>query len=168
MYLTISFMSNPPEYSDIEEVRNSVLALDTRVTNAINGGSLAPPVSYNVLLSPYTDSEEGTSVSANEFYHEYKRTTEYSRVWSNTYKVPQRGKLTASLSAAVVAYDGKINSVGLDVLNTAGSVILVASPNGTTDLSSLAGQTVKLRFKCTNTIHIAFRATFSVLTISNK
>lgn len=152
----------------MESLNNSLSALDTRVTNAINGGSLAPPVSYNVLLSPYTDSEEGTDVSANQFYHQYKRTSEYYRVWNNSYKVPQRAKLIANLSAAVVAYSGSIKSVGLDVLNTAGSVVLVANPSGTTDLSSLAGQTVKLRFTCTNSIHIGFKATFSSLTITNS
>ena len=39
----------------IQMLKNDLSVLDTRVTNAINGGSLAPPFSYNWINSPYTN-----------------------------------------------------------------------------------------------------------------
>ena len=39
-----------------QELQNALAALDTRVTNAINGGDLAPKVTIDLLNAPYTDS----------------------------------------------------------------------------------------------------------------
>ena len=36
-----------------QELQNALAALDTRVTNAINGGDLAPKVTIDLLNAPY-------------------------------------------------------------------------------------------------------------------
>ena len=55
-------MSNPPEYSEIQDLNNGLNALDTRVTNAINGGDLAAPYEIEMLYQPYTDSYPNLNV----------------------------------------------------------------------------------------------------------
>lgn len=160
----------------MESLNNSLSALDTRVTNAINGGSLAPPVSYNVLLSPYTDrlyySSDGKTYSsapdnatASKYYHSYVRDDMYNRVWNNTYKVPQKGKLIANISMSAPS---GVSNKKLEVLSTSNAVLLNANLNGTTDLSSLAGQTVKFRASCTFGYHQAITITYNSLTLTNN
>ena len=43
-------------YSDIQDLRNDLSALDTRVTNAINDGDLSAPFEMNFLITPYQNS----------------------------------------------------------------------------------------------------------------
>lgn len=43
-------------YSEFQDQRNTLAALDTRVTNAITGGNLAAPFTYDVKNSSYTDN----------------------------------------------------------------------------------------------------------------
>ena len=49
-------------YSDIQKLQNDLSALDTRVTNAINGGDLAAPYEIEMLYQPYTDSYPNLNV----------------------------------------------------------------------------------------------------------
>ncbi len=161
-------------YSDIQDLRNGLSTLDTRVTNAITGGSLAPPVSYNVLLSTYTDrlywSSNGVTYSgapseatASKYYHSYVRDDMYNRTWDNSYKVPSKAKLISNISMS-----SNLANKKLEVLSTSNAVLLNANINGTTDLSSLVGQTVKFRVSCSFEIHQAITVTYNSLTITNR
>ena len=144
------------------------------MTNAITGGSLAPPVSYNVLLSTYTDrlywSSNGVTYSgapreatASKYYHSYVRDDMYNRTWDNSYKVPSKAKLISNISMS-----SNLANKKLEVLSTSNAVLLNANINGTTDLSSLVGQTVKFRVSCSFEIHQAITVTYNSLTITNR
>lgn len=58
----LDFIKISPEYSDIQKLQNDLSALDTRVTNAINGGDLAAPYEIEMLYQPYTDSYPNLNV----------------------------------------------------------------------------------------------------------
>lgn len=163
-------------YSDIEKVCNRLSALDTRVTNAITGGFLAAPYSYNVLNYPYSEGGidgqnnamqiKATSATSAQIYGAAGggTTVSYWRQWSNSFKIT--GRPTVSWNTSY-ASNGNLLSSTLQVLEAStGAILLQTSNNASLDLSSLQGKNVK--FKQVFTMDWIGTFTFSKLLLVNK
>lgn len=139
-------------YSEIEGLNNSLLALDTRVTNAITGGSLAAPYSYNVLNYPYSEGGvdgqgypptiSGSSANSVNVFGAvgsgiYQT---YYRLWNQSFKVI--GKPTVSWNTGG---NRDITTKTLQVLDASTGAILLHTTGASLDLSSLQGKTVKFK-----------------------
>ena len=140
------------EYSEIEGLNNSLLALDTRVTNAITGGSLAAPYSYNVLNYPYSEGGvdgqgypptiSGSSANSVNVFGAvgsgiYQT---YYRQWNQSFKII--GKPTVSWNTSG---NRDITTKTLQVLDASTGAILLHTTGASLDLSSLQGKTVKFK-----------------------
>lgn len=55
---------------EIQNLQNSLVALNTKVDNAISGGSLAPPFTLNLLQTPYTVYSVGADYNGGWHYPE--------------------------------------------------------------------------------------------------
>ena len=158
-------------YSDIQDLQNGLSALDTRVTNAINGGDLAAPFEMNFLITPYSNSitnvENSVTLDANTAnklqytaYATYNNETgdydaKVTRTYNTAVKIPDnKCILTFSGSCLVRSGYGEHidNNLKVEVLNSAGSKLMETSAINSTanttvqlSLASLKGQTVKLR-----------------------
>lgn len=137
----------------MQDLKNGLSALDTRVTNAINGGDLAPPFEYNYLISSFTTTSDwGVAVTADTasaltFYdrgHPSTGTTYgMARTWPVKVDIKRNYKLTVNISAPV-------NGPVIELLNASGAVVVaISNLNSTTDLSQFAGQTLYPRFRGT-------------------
>ena len=176
MYPTISVVSNTGLYSEItglnlkdQELQNALSALDTRVTNAINGGDLAPPFEYNYLISNYITNKDGGIVttadtaSAWTFYDTGHPSTgtKYgmARTWPTQTAIKRNYKLVVNISAPV-------NGPVIELLNASGAaVVTISNLNSTTDLSQFAGQTLYPRFRGTYGYNNGARRTINFNTL---
>lgn len=158
-------------YSDIQNLQNDLSALDTRVTNAINGGDLSAPFEMNFLITPYSNSisnvENSATLDANTAnklqytaYATYNNETgdydaKITRTYSTAVKIPD-SKCILTFSGACLVRSGYAehidNNLKVEVLNSAGSKLAETSAINSTgnttvqlSLESLKGQTVKLR-----------------------
>lgn len=158
-------------YSDIQDLQNGLSALDTRVTNAINGGDLAAPFEMNFLITPYSNSitnvENSVTLDANTAnklqytaYATYNNETgdydaKVTRTYSTAVKIPDN-KCILTFSGSCLVRSGYAehidNNLKVEVLNSAGSKLMETSAINSTanttvqlSLASLKGQTVKLR-----------------------
>lgn len=161
-------------YSEIEGLNNSLLALDTRVTNAITGGSLAAPYSYNVLNYPYSEGgvdgqgypptisgSSATSVSVYGAVGSGIYQT-YYRQWTSGFKIT--GKPTVAWNTSG---NRDIKTKTLQVLDASTGAILLHTTGASLDLSSLQGKTVK--FKQIFTLGwSSVTLTFNSLSLVNK
>ena len=163
------FIKNCPEYSDIQDLTNGLSALDTRVTNAINGGDLAPPFEYNYLISNYITNKDGGIVttadtaSAWTFYDTGHPSTgtKYgmARTWPTQTAIKRNYKLVVNISAPV-------NGPVIELLNASGAaVVTISNLNSTTDLSQFAGQTLYPRFRGTYGYNNGARRTINFNTL---
>ncbi|MEY8525016.1 hypothetical protein AALA90_18600 [Lachnospiraceae bacterium 38-10] len=152
-------------------MNNGLSALDTRVTNAINGGDLAAPFELNFLIIPYSNSisnvENSVTLDANTAnklqytaYATYNNETgdydaKITRTYSTTVKIPDN-KCILTFSGACLVRSGYAehidNNLKVEVLNSAGAKLVETSAINSTanttvqlSLASLKGQTVKLR-----------------------
>ena len=160
-----------PEYSEIQDLNNGLSALDTRVTNAINGGDLAAPFEMNFLITSYQNSianvENSMTLDANTAnklqytaYATYNNETgdydaKITRTYSTAVKIPDN-KCILTFSGACLVRSGYAehidNNLKVEVLNSAGAKLAETSAINSTanttvqlSLASLKGQTVKLR-----------------------
>lgn len=160
-------------YSEIQDLNNGLAALDTRVTNAINGGDLAAPFEMDFLITPYSSSYVRESSSSKAVldvntatklqytsYAEYLEETggynaKITRAYSTAVKIPDN-KCILTFSGACLVRSGYAehidNNLKVEVLNSAGSKLAETSAINSTanttvqlSLASLKGQTVKLR-----------------------
>ena len=185
-------------YSDMQDLRNDLSALDTRVTNAINGGDLSAPFEMDFLITPYSSSYVRESSSSKAVldvntatklqytsYAEYLEETggynaKITRAYSTAVKIPDnKCILTCSGSCLVRSGYGEHidNNLKVEVLNSAGSKLMETSAINSTanttvqlSLASLKGQTVKLRVSMISNGY-PWRPrgfTISKLSISNK
>ena len=156
-------------YSDIQDLTNGLSALDTRVTNAINGGDLAPPFEYNYLISNYITNKDGGIVttadtaSAWTFYDTGHPSTgtKYgmARTWPTQTAIKRNYKLVVNISAPV-------NGPVIELLNASGAaVVTISNLNSTTDLSQFAGQTLYPRFRGTYGYNNGARRTINFNTL---
>ena len=163
------FYKISPEYSDIQDLTNGLSALDTRVTNAINGGDLAPPFEYNYLISNYITNKDGGIVttadtaSAWTFYDTGHPSTgtKYgmARTWPTQTAIKRNYKLVVNISAPV-------NGPVIELLNASGAaVVTISNLNSTTDLSQFAGQTLYPRFRGTYGYNNGARRTINFNTL---
>lgn len=166
----------------IQENTNHISALDTRVTNAINGGSLVAPFSENLLLYPYTNivthsggdvtiANNGTNGFSYNFNNgTYSRTNTIGRKWNKGVRVDTKSKLNFSFT--LTGTNASDATPLIQVVNSGGSVLLQQSSySGTISLSSLNGQTVFIQIQCTcYRTGVAGLATFtfSRIEITNK
>ncbi len=152
-----------------QELQNALAALDTRVTNAINGGDLAPPFEYNYLISNYITNKDGGIVttadtaSAWTFYDTGHPSTgtKYgmARTWPTQTAIKRNYKLVVNISAPV---SGPI----IELLNASGAaVVTISNLNSTTDLSQFAGQTLYPRFRGTYGYNNGARRTINFNTL---
>lgn len=152
-----------------QELQNALAALDTRVTNAINGGDLAPPFEYNYLISNYITNKDGGIVttadtaSAWTFYDTGHPSTgtKYgmARTWPTQTAIKRNYKLVVNISAPV-------NGPVIELLNASGAaVVTISNLNSTTDLSQFAGQTLYPRFRGTYGYNNGARRTINFNTL---
>ena len=152
-----------------QELQNALVALDTRVTNAINGGDLAPPFEYNYLISNYITNKDGGIVttadtaSAWTFYDTGHPSTgtKYgmARTWPTQTAIKRNYKLVVNISAPV-------SSPIIELLNASGAaVVTISNLNSTTDLSQFAGQTLYPRFRGTYGYNNGARRTINFNTL---
>lgn len=125
------------------------------MTNAITGGSLAAPYSYNVLNYPYTEGgvdgqgyPPTISASSATSAHTYGgvgggKYQTYHRTWSNGFKIT--GKPIVSWNTTVSCMASYLISKTLQVLDASTGAILLQTTGASLDLSSLQGKTVKFK-----------------------
>lgn len=153
-------------YSDMEMLRNHIAAVDTRVTNAINGGDLAAPFTLNMLNTAYQNSiiaDNGTT-SLSSLISIYRNTTTiltYKGICTFNYYMIRRlyntaVKIVGTKYKAVIRaryYNSACDSeCALEVLDASTNAVLLMSnaftnsfSTQTLSLSSLNGKTVKFR-----------------------
>ena len=148
MYPTISVVSNTGLYSEItglnlkdQELQNALSALDTRVTNAINGGDLTPKVTIDLLNAPYTDSTDSSYAvqSAQKSLSvvcDVKNCTT-QRVWNYPIKITKGMKLIYNVSGAQNGQGSSVKSNGIRI----GSNV-VGFGSGMIDLAPYLNQTL--------------------------
>ncbi len=145
--------------------------MDTRVTNAITGGDLSAPFTFDFMTAPFQNAYNyGTSATKLDVntstklqytsYAEYHPDfDDYDALITRTYTVPIKisdAKCTLTFAGACITrsgYQGHIDhDLKVEVLNSAGAKLMeTASINSTTNttvklsLASLKGQSIKLR-----------------------
>ena len=160
----------------IQMLKNDLSALDTRVTNAINGGSLAPPFSYNWINSPYTNlvgsvislfENTATSLKGGSRNHPSAGGSfNLGRNWSTGIAVKNGYKFVYDIS------NYSIGNPVLSLMDESNNVLMnMSGLSGTIDISALAGKTVHPYINGTygysaNAVSKGY--TFNNLTITNK
>lgn len=124
-----------------QELQNALAALDTRVTNAINGGDLAPKVTIDLLNAPYTDSTDSSYAvqSAQKSLSvvcDVKNCTT-QRVWNYPIKITKGMKLIYNVSGAQYGQGSSVKSSGIRI----GSNV-IGFGSGTIDLAPYLNQTL--------------------------
>ena len=124
-----------------QELQNALAALDTRVTNAINGGDLAPKVTIDLLNAPYTDSTNSSYAvqSAQKSLSvvcDVKNCTT-QRVWNYPIKITKGMKLIYNVSGAQNGQGSSVKSNGIRI----GSNV-VGFGSGMIDLAPYLNQTL--------------------------
>lgn len=160
----------------IQMLKNDLSDLDTRVTNAINGGSLAPPFSYNWINSPYTNlvgsvislfENTATSLKGGSRNHPSAGGSfNLGRNWSTGIAVKNGYKFVYDIS------NYSIGNPVLSLMDESNNVLMnMSGLSGTIDISALAGKTVHPYINGTygysaNAVSKGY--TFNNLTITNK
>ena len=121
--------------------QNALSALDTRVTNAINGGDLTPKVTIDLLNAPYTDSTNSSYAvqSAQKSLSvvcDVKNCTT-QRVWNYPIKITKGMKLIYNVSGAQNGQGSSVKSNGIRI----GSNV-VGFGSGMIDLAPYLNQTL--------------------------
>ena len=124
-----------------QELQNALSALDTRVTNAINGGDLTPKVTIDLLNAPYTDSTDSSYAvqSAQKSLSvvcDVKNCTT-QRVWNYPIKITKGMKLIYNVSGAQNGQGSSVKSNGIRI----GSNV-VGFGSGMIDLAPYLNQTL--------------------------
>ncbi len=142
-------------------LRNDLAALNTRVTNAINGGDLAAPYTLNVLNTPYVDSIVGTSeltktsATITSFVTTGRgaQNAYIQRLYSTPIKINgTKYKITFSggCYASWPGYDNNnthANNFRVCVLDASTNALLLQSAGSPLSLSNLNGKNIKIAFR---------------------
>lgn len=183
-------------YSDMQDLRNDLSALDTRVTNAITDGDLSAPFEMNFLITPYQnnytlgdgtvtlDVDTATKLQYTAYANYLSETGGYNakitRAYSTAVKIPDAKCILTFSGACLVrsGYNEHIdNNLKVEVLNSSGAKLAETSAINSTanttvqlSLASLKGQTVKLRVSMISDGYPKRPRGFTIskLSISNK
>lgn len=157
-----------------QELQNSLSALDTKVTNAITGGSLLPAKSVNILLQPYQNSVSGrphtiTDNTATKVTIgvDYTQTSMNSLTRSFTginWKIYSGDKFSYNYT---YDYRGGNTTNNAYLLCSDGTNINISSFSGSIDISQFAGKTISSAvFYGTGRQNVSFN--FTTLILQNK
>ncbi len=153
-----------------QNFQNALNALDTKVDNAISGGSMLPAKTSNILLQPFTSSVAGRPYSfltntATEVYIGIDYTNDSQNSLTRSFiginwKIYAGDKFTYSFTKSCNLYECYL-------LCSDGTKISIPSLSGSIDISQFAGKTISSAvFYGTGKANIKFA--FTTLLLQNK
>ena len=174
----LDFIKISPEYSDMQlnaqNFQNALNALDTKVDNAISGGSMLPAKTSNILLQPFTNSVAGRPYSfLSNTATQVKIGIDYEKETMNSltrtftginWKIYNGDKFTYNYT---YSYRGGNTTYEAHLLCSDGTNISIPSFSGSIDISQFAGKTISSAvFYGTGKENISFN--FATLLLQNK